>query len=860
MSWRHGLAQTRNNWRRLLGAAVAVALGAAFVTATLLTAAMVRSAADALVTASVGDADAVVLPNMIGPDQVDISELPSATSSEMALGLDVLLRSDAGLRTSFAGTLGNQELLEVAEGRLATAPGEIAIPDLLAEQLGISVGDTVTVDALQTWMANPVPAETPVDMTVTGTIVSTPSEAFMAPPLLMTAEGVTAVAAEAGLEPRVVAVFLTTDDLDSLREEADAAAWVGGMNTRNELADAMIGGYTGTSSTITNFTLAFVAIALVVSALVVSTTFQVLIAQRVTVLGLLRTAGATRRQVASSVFSEALAVGLAGGVVGVLVGHLLAAVLVLVARRVELPVEWASAIPFAPEAIVIPLAVAILVTFISAFLPAIEASRVPPLAAVQAASAPRSRRTPVGFGVVLLLLGAVSAGSSAALTGMIQAQQGYIENSMPILVAAGAGVLAMIAGITLITPVLFPRVNEMLGRVAHALSPRQQRPTALLARRALASNRRRAIGTSNALLVGVTLVAMLGTGAASARESLTSLAMSNLPTDIVVEAWDPAAAHFDPAVVDELRAIPGVEAVAPMAQIAVGITLGPMGMDGTLLGVDPADMAAASYDERFTEALQDGVIISDQMIPATDGSEVTVRHATWPPADPATGVMSDPVYGDPVSFTVRQVSTGQWEFMTTMDSLAALDPDAPISRIWISAPNADLEVVAREVERISTLTDENGNTMTSVSQPGAERASLNSTINTVVTLATSLLAISIVIALLGVTNTLSLSVVERRREFAMLRSVGMTTRQVRSSLMLEGFIMAMSATLVGILLGVLFGLAGAAVLFPNGGAHLTVPWTLLASILAVAVIAGPLASILPGRLATKGSPVAAIGS
>lgn len=860
MSLRHGLAQTISSWRRILGAAVAIALGAAFVTATLLAAAMIRTTADALATPMIGNADVIIYPMVADPSQIDLTAIPSAESARIVMGLDVLLTSDTGIRATHAS-----EVLDLADrllpgGRPPTATNEIALSEPLAAQLAIQVGDTLSADMIVSWIDHPQPANASLTMTLVGVYPLSPNVYAAGPPASLSGEGLAAVAAAAGRTASPAAILVTTDNPAAVEAEAAIAPWVADSMTRAEIADAVLGGYAGNTATITTFTLVFVGIALVVSALVVSTTFQVLVAQRVTVLGLLRTAGATRRQIAQSVLTEALILGIAGGLAGILLGHVIAAILVLIARQVNLPMDWATTLPFAPEALVIPLVVAVAVTLASAFQPAVEASRIRPLAAVRAATTPRPRRTPVAIGAVMMGMGTATTIAVVLLVSSLQAQ-GMSSDARPALLALGTGVLATIAGVTMITPSLFPRLNHLIGRIGEKLSPSRGRPTVRLARRALVTNRRRAAGTSNALLIGVTLVAMLGTGAASAKASLTAVSAGLLPTDVVVETWQPiAGGGISPDVVDEIRQIPGVTGAAAMRSTYVVLSSASFTAENTLYAVDPAVLATATYDQTLVTALASNSIILNPQWSFPEGSLVTAQSSTWPVGSTGAAPPQQPVLGVPVEVSVSAGNAQQWDAFTTLDVMNRIAPSAPITRIWINAPGADLDLVTREVERIASVADEYGNVVTSVYAPGAERANSNQAISTAVLLASSLLAISIVIALLGVANTLSLSVVERRREFAMLRSVGMTARQIRRSLAIEGLIMAVSASALGILLGIAYGLAGAAVLFPAGASHLVVPVAMIVGILAVACIAGPIAAILPGRLATRGSPIAWINS
>jgi len=387
-----------------------------------------------------------------------------------------------------------------------------------------------------------------------------------------------------------------------------------------------------------------------------------------------------------------------------------------------------------------------------------------------------------------------------------------------------------------------PKVVSLLGRALASTGT-----SARLAAANTVRNPRRTAATSAALLIGVTLVAMMSTGAASARVSLAQELDEHYPVDLTVDGTvvgDGSA--LAPDVADTVADVPGVDTVLPMrtAPVMVG--------DTWITVAAPADGSVTEVlrDAGTVDALADGVLLLPKFSAdvASDSPLPTTAYATaWDDSVPAAGGTSVPL--TPVASELGGV-TGLVT-PTTMDALA---PQAPVSTLWVSLePGADAALVLQDVR--AALPD----TPADVSSAGAERATNERVINTLLAVVVGLLGVAVVIALIGVANTLSLSVLERRRESATLRAIGLSRRQLRWMLAVEGMLIAGVGAILGAGLGLFYGWAGAMVVFGEiGDVVLVVPWTELALVLVVALAAGLLASVLPGRAAARTSPVAAL--
>jgi putative ABC transport system permease protein len=337
----------------------------------------------------------------------------------------------------------------------------------------------------------------------------------------------------------------------------------------------------------------------------------------------------------------------------------------------------------------------------------------------------------------------------------------------------------------------------------------------------------------------VTLVMTMSTGAASARRSLDGLLNSHYPVDLVVDAGDDGSG---------LQALPAGTATRVSAthgiDRAVEVPAGHATAAGTAvvlyaLTVDQA--RSVLRDHSLVDALTAGSALVPASLVPKDGSDIALSSASHPQA---------------VSVTAAQASVGRDVVIVTPALLTELAPQARPNAVWARlSDGADAATVLADVQ--DSLTDRS----VSVSSSAAERAGYERIIDTLLAIVLGLLGVAVLIALIGVTNTLSLSVLERRRESATLRAVGLTRRQLRGTLAVEGMTIAVVGAVLGIVLGMVYGWAGAEIVFGSQTqSKLAVPWTDIASTLVVALLAGLLASVLPARSAARTPPVAALAT
>ena len=871
------LAQMRLSLGRLSAAGLAIVIGTAFVTATLIAGAIItRTSYDAL-TASYANADLVVTAadseagGLTGAELSRLRSVPAVAAIDGSLS--VWVEIVAGPKRAFpqviaAASDARLEAQELLTGYLPTRPGEIAVPGPLATRLGVGVNDIVTANRQ---VFRPAPTDSspeagtwvdaPERLTVVG-LLDDPAGAFA-----QSGGAVVAAAADAqrwasdsiAKTPGVDALPTYQSATVALRGGEDIAAATFALQgaapegtvirTKDEQAAAITSELTGEADVFTMIVLGFAAIALLVAALVITNTFQVLIAQRTRTLALLRCVGADKKQLHRSVLLEASMLGAAASTLGLLLGVGLAQATLTVLGRMNLDVPLPGTVSITAAVVLAPLVTGTLVTILAAIAPARAATRITPLAALRPAEAPaltgRSSRprlvlsTLLTVGGVTLLLLAVVAG-----------------RSVDAMAALGIGVLGgalSFVGVLLSSVFWVPAVVSAAGRPL----ARTGIPARLAAANTL-RNPRRTSATSTALLIGVTLVSMMSTGAASARVTLNAELDTQYPVDVMINDVASVSttdgvdtALVNPALVGAVADVPGVARAVALRGLNVQVGDGPQAgqLNASVIAVD--DAAAVLRVPAMMAGLGDKtlvVAIDTARSMAIANGDVLTLTATKVGAD---GLETP--QGKPIKLTAVVTNLPGGALLTPA-VLARMTVATPTNQVWVRL--ADVSQAGTVVPKIEDALSE---TAVQIGGAGVERAQFQQVIDTLLKVVLGLLAVAVLIALIGVANTLSLSVIERRRESATLRALGLTRRQLRATLAIEGMLIAGVGALLGAALGTLYGWAGTVtVLQVVGPVLLDVPWRDLAIVILVALVAGLLASVIPGRRAARTSPVAAL--
>ena len=841
------LAQMRRSLGRLTAAAIAIAIGTAFVAATLLTGGVIKRASYDSVTASFAQADLVVDGDVTGLLD-EIADVPGVQAVDPVLVGGTEIRKGASRSWQIMLPVASEPALSsltVVEGREPQEDDEIALPRSVAKRLDVQVGGTVEV-SWTTWPENADPEYHTTDATVSGfttdpggawtgfggatlatrdsmlTWTNLDPEAAGADGALISAPKNTPAVHEA---VRTMLGAATAD-----REDAEPVE----VLTRDQAAEAQIEETGDGNNFVVAAILGFAAVALIVAALVISNTFQVLVAQRARTLALLRCVGAVRGQLRRSVLLEAAILGVGASVLGVLLGTGVAQGALSVLGRMQDDMPLPALVQLTPSVVLVPVLVGVVVTVLAALVPARAATQVSPIAALRPIDAPdvasRAGKLRLGFSL-LLFVGGTAVLAMALVGAHARPSEALTWLGLGIL-GGSVSFVGVLVGAVFWVPLMVALVGRLLGKAG---------PAARLASANTVRNPRRTAATSTALLIGVTLVALMSTGAASARESLAAELDAHYHVDIEIRS---ASEGVEPLSADVARTVAGVNGIESAVDVpSAEVSLGDQWYTARAL---TPEVEAVLRDGRIAAAAGD-----DRIVVAAD-----VWDASQPVTriDPFTGQPMDvgePRVLDPVVVDSGRESTA---YLTPATFDAIVGDDTPTTTVWARiASDADAVAVVEAVR--NELADES----VAIESPISLRTQYEQLIDTLLAIVVGLLAVAVVIALVGVANTLSLSVIERRRESATLRAIGLTKRRLRLSLAAEGMLISGVGGVLGVVLGVLYGWAGSAIAFgAMGEPRLAVDWADVAVIVAVALGAGLLASVLPARSAVRTSPVAAL--
>ena len=564
--------------------------------------------------------------------------------------------------------------------------------------------------------------------------------------------------------------------------------------------------------------LLFVVIALFVGVLVITNTFSILFAQRMRDFALLRCVGVTRRQLRRAIRLEALALGVVAAALGVAVGALAGAGLVALVRRWFTDMGPAALDPVWTGA---AFAVGTLVTLAAAWLPTRSATRVAPLAALRPDTGVDVRSAAGRWRLALAALG-VSAGVALLVLAVA-------ASSVPAMLAGG---IASFVGVLLLGPVLVPRLIRLVGGLPGA------GPVRRLATGNAVRNPRRTATTAASLLVGVTLTTAILTGLASSRTAIDKDMDRSYPLDATITA---AEAPLDAALVDRVADTPGVaEAV---------------GLDGTTATIGRVEVALLGAGRApgvvrggADLAPEDGVLL----LPYEVVEDLPARTAerVWD-----DGEVTLTVDGREHTLDVETASGWGRSGLVSAATLASLDPDPQPMAVWARASDgADAEDLSGDLAALA------GAAGADLDGGHGNRSWVYLQVDILTGSVVGLLAVAIVIALVGIANTLGLSVLERGRENALLRAMGLTRRQLGRAMAVEGLLLSSVATLLGTAIGLVFAWVGVQVMVTAvvEDAAFTVPVWQVGAVAAVAALAGLAACVLPARRAAGVTPAAGL--
>ncbi len=586
--------------------------------------------------------------------------------------------------------------------------------------------------------------------------------------------------------------------------------------------------------------LVFAFIAVFVSAFIINNTFQIIIGQRVREIGLWRAIGATPRQVSRSVLTESAIVGVVATVLGIGLGLVLAVVLRAILEVIGFPLP-PGPLTLQPRTVVLAAFVGLGVTMVSSIAPAMRARRISPVAALTAdfrLGATGLRRRLIGGGAVFAAgVAALAAGMTAGL------------DTVPTFVLLGIGAVLSFVGINVVSPAFARPAASALGRPVKALFGVSGR----LARDNAAREPRRTASTAGALMIGLSLMGLAAVVGESMKKTFVNIIENAVEADYFIQSdfsgFGPPPG-FPARVADEIEALDEIESVVRVQWAFSGLSV-----DGEPRDIVALDMALAethfdgqvsSGDMASGDPLTALALHSDSAASLGVGVGGTVE-ATFPDnqTDTLTVVA---VYEDAAIYGNWVIDGALWDRHFNRNDLAfasariASLPDGADEASQAALSEASRAAVDGVIDRYPTVKVEN---------QAEFRQTQESQLTSLIRVIEVLIGLSFFIALIGIINTLSLSVFERTREIGLLRSVGMTRRQLRRSIYWEAFIVAVFGGLLGVTVGTVFGVATTLALPESFVQLVAVPWLDLVAFVAISAAAGLLAAILPALRAGR---------
>lgn len=710
-------------------------------------------------------------------------------------------------------------------GRGPDGRGEVAIDRGTARDAGLEVGDTTTV-----LLAD----GTRPEVEIVGIFTFGESNGLL---------GARLTAFDVDVAGEVLGAGDDVDSIDVLADEgtdpADLAARIqdelpDGIEAvaSTEVSEEAAESISGYMDVFRNVLLGFAAVALFVAAFTINNTFSIVVGQRTRQLALLRAVGAGPGQVIRSVAAEALVIGAVASAAGLGLGLLIAKILQAILTSVGfglpeqglvlLPRTWAAA-----------AVVGVGVTVLAASAPARRAAAVPPVQGLREGVVPvrwsRAGRTGAGAVLTTLGLGLVGCGLFVA------------DETMAVVALLAGGAVATFVGVAQLSPVV---AVPLVGTVARPVADRLH-VAGRLAHADAVRNRERTARTASALMIGLALVTTVFVVGTSVKRSFSASIEDAVAADYVLSTE--GFVGFSPAITEQLADLPELDAVT-------GVRFGTFLIEGhgrQLVAADPEAVADVIDVDLRTGALEDldpsSILLHED--PAEDmgvgvGDTVAVELASGGPRRLTVAG----TYGD---------STYAGNYLVDLDLFAEGYPTTDLDQMaFVSrAPGVTPASARRAIEGVLAEQPQ----IRLEDRAGFE-ADQQAQLDSVLVAVNGLLGLALVIALLGIANTLALSVLERTREIGLLRAVGMLRRQVRAMILDESVMISIFGAVLGVVVGALFGVAATAALPDSIVTVTAVPFGTIAVVVLAAAVCGVVAGVLPARRAARLDVLHAIAS
>jgi putative ABC transport system permease protein len=717
------------------------------------------------------------------------------------------------------------EALTVTDGEEPAAPDEFALDEDSAEEAGFEIGDEVTVTG-----AAGANEYTLVGLTQFGS-GETSLGASLALFTLEEAQRLTGkegrfdeidIAATDGTPPEALAARVK----EAVGPKFD-------VRTGAETAQEDAGDITEGFSFLTTALLVFAGISVFVGGFLIFNTFSITVVQRTREFAMLRTLGASSRQVLGAVLGEAALIGILASALGIVGGYGFVEItkLMFEASGFELPV---TNLRLTTGGVVVPFAVGFGATIVAALLPALRATRVAPLEALRETGgateiAERTSRIRSIIAAALLVIALALLGLGLFVS----------EEEGAALAQMGAGLVLLFIALAMLGSRFVPPIAGAIGAPIEKL----RGVTGRLARENAKREPQRTATTSAALMIGVALVVFVGVFTSSLKASIADAVDEQLAGDLAVLNKD-GFSPIPPRLASELSGIEGVGVVAPTANLTGRIV--EMREDELIAGLEP-EPAAQVFNLDWTDG-------DDETLAGLEAGQA-IAESGW--AETNTVAVGDTLtivgpHGDELEIEVVGLVNDDAGLIVSSLAITratmreVLGADFDVTVLMNYAEGADPEATRESVDAFleERFPDTETRNQAEIKQDQEDQ------LNQLVALIYVLLGLSVIVSIFGIVNTLALTILERTRELGMLRAIGTSRSQVRRMVRYESVINALLGTIVGAIVGL--GLAVAAVqALADEGLSLSVPISLPIVVLIAAIILGVLAAIRPARRASK---------
>ena len=752
---------------------------------------------------------------------------PGAQTTGVLVGANDTPVSNMGAPTLFLPLYDKEPGLTWAQGRMPQGGGEIALESGALKNSGLKIGDKTHI----------VIQGQPTEVTVVGEFHFESSMAS-ATVVGMDPDWLMPIAAPDGKVSSITIDLAKGASLDTVKSEVtkvvpDDAQ----VKTRAELIKEQNTTIESQLGFVQTFLMVFVVVAMFVGSFIIMNSFAMSVRQRVKEFALLRAVGASPGSVFGIVFLQAVVIGIVGSALGVAAGAGLLAGLAKLLDNMGMPLLEGTGLT-API-IVISLVVGLAVTIIGALLPAREAALTHPVEAMRGVSGSREKslvlRTIIGG---LLLAAGAAAVAAAWVNEDLEQRQ--------LIMGLGAG--GVVLGLLIVSPTLARPVVAVLG-----LPFRMLRPSGRLALRNIVHNPRRTANTSGALMVGMALVCAGATLAASFQSSTSDEINKSLKADLVVQpaTIGSLGTRLSADKAKEIAAIDGVKETSSYSIYTDSVTKpdGSQNATATVIVVDPAtypkayDVSASAGSMKDLDAThvaakkEEGLKLGDKVsVTGPNGSvEATVSAVVDPKGTGGNYYISPEL----------AAAVGSWNSPgTSTDPAHVLD--SPQGMLLTLKEGTDLDTVRGKARDIVADTYQYA-----VRDAGEISDQVGQQINRMLAVLYGLLGLSIAIAILGIVNTLVLSVSERTREIGLMRAVGLGKTQLAGEIITESVLTSVYGTVLGGATGVVLAAALKKILEDQGLTSLSVPWGQMVGMLALSVVVGIIAALWPALRASR---------